>query len=546
MDGPITVGVVVAGRRAPAWVADTIDALRGDGHRVLVCAADPPPRGPGRFGALLLGMYLRVDRRVFGRPDDPGRIVALPADDGAAPGEGAATGVPAIVVRLDGGGGADGLPDAWNATPPTTLVLEHGADLPPRARAAARSWTPALAELILRRTSTISRLVAIPGPEVDDSGTVGTRQAIGQVVSQVDRLSLSRGTRSHLGKLPRLVVRGVEACIAGVPTGDVPAPASASATVASGHASPDRDPLATRTIVTGLTDVVLGYARRAWKRTIAPERWVVAIARGPGPIGVAGRSFRFPAIPDGREWADPFPVRYEGRDLLFIEEYVRAVGRGRLAVVELDDSQRGWRSVETILDLPTHLSYPFVFEWEGAWYLLPEQAAAGRLELYVATHFPTGWTLHSTALAEPAADATIARIGDRWWLFAALSAASGLPADDLHLFHSASPLGPWTPHARNPVVSDVRTARPGGRCFERDGTWYRVAQDGAERYGHSLAIVRIDRLDPDGYAETVVDVIRPDWAPDLIATHTLNQEGDLVAIDATLAERRRWLRWLPG
>ena len=186
----------------------------------------------------------------------------------------------------------------------------------------------------------------------------------------------------------------------------------------------------------------------------------------------------------------------------------------------------------TVLDLPTHLSYPFVFEWSRNWYLLPEQAATGKLELYVAESFPDAWRWHSTALDAPAADATIAEIDGRWWMFAAMSVEGAIATDDLHLFHAQTPLGPWTPHRRNPVVSDVRTARPAGRVHQRDGAWYRVAQDGAVAYGHSIAIIRIDRIDLDGYAETVVDVIRPDWAPGLVATHTINSDAGLTAVDA--------------
>jgi hypothetical protein len=239
-------------------------------------------------------------------------------------------------------------------------------------------------------------------------------------------------------------------------------------------------------------------------------------------------------------------VRTPDADLVFLEEYMPAAHRGRLAVVELDDSRRGWRSVETVLDLPTHLSYPFVFEWSGSWFLLPEQAATNGLQLYVAESFPKTWRWHSTALDRPAVDATIGEIDGRWWMFAAIAATEGSAADELHLFHAETPLGPWTAHARNPVVSDIRTARAAGRIYHRDGAWYRVAQDGAVSYGHSISIVRIDRLDHDGYRETVVDVIQPDWARGLVATHTINTDHGLTAVDAIRREPRIFLRRPPA
>lgn len=45
----------------------------------------------------------------------------------------------------------------------------------------------------------------------------------------------------------------------------------------------------------------------------------------------------------------------------------------------------------------------------------------------------------------------------------------------------------------------MRPARPVGRVYQHDGAWYRIAQDGAVSYGHSIAIVRIDRIGVDGY-----------------------------------------------
>jgi hypothetical protein len=173
---------------------------------------------------------------------------------------------------------------------------------------------------------------------------------------------------------------------------------------------------------------------------------------------------------------------------------------------------------------------------------MPEQGSTGSLELYRATDFPRGWVWHSTLLpGVSAGDATIAEIDGRWWLFAAVKVPGGNAADELHLFHAASPLGPWTSHAMNPVVSDVRTARPAGRLFQRGGRWYRPAQDGAISYGHSIAILEIERLDLDGFRQRLVEVIGPTWRPGLIATHTINAVDGLSAIDGL--ERVSRLRW---
>ena len=44
-----------------------------------------------------------------------------------------------------------------------------------------------------------------------------------------------------------------------------------------------------------------------------------------------------------------------------------------------------------VLDEPFHLSYPQVFQWQGAWYMTVESAGARRVSLYRATDFPLRW-----------------------------------------------------------------------------------------------------------------------------------------------------------
>ena len=503
----LTIGLVVASGSAPAWLADIITAVveAGDAEVVDVMTSGISDTANGNYvGRALLGAYGWVDGLVFGQPDDPTRTVQLgPARAAARSRATSRVEKVDIVLRLDGGDTAA----RWPAPALGVWTLEHGMGLPRSTRQTRLGLAPGGAELLLGRSFTISQLVA----------TVGTdRRVIGQVVSRVDRLSLRRGARGHTVKLPSLVARTISMVRA-----DCALPEAAFESHVD-EADDDRPAsLGVAAISLGLFRVVTSYVRGLIRRKVAPLRWVVAVAPGSRePRAGDGLEFRFLEPPDGSHWADPFPLDTPQGEFMFVEEYVRTSRRGRLAVVELDESDRGWRSVETILSLPSHLSYPFVFPFADQWYLLPEQAGTGKLELYVAEEFPVSWRWHSTALDRPASDATLAEIDGRWWMFTAIRPKGGNAADELHVFHATTPLGPWTAHAHNPVVSDIRYSRAAGRLYREDGAWYRVAQDGAVSYGHSIAIIRIDRIDPDTYRESVVDVIRPDWAPGLMATHT--------------------------
>lgn len=258
-----------------------------------------------------------------------------------------------------------------------------------------------------------------------------------------------------------------------------------------------------------------------------------------------GTFYNFTVVepPLDRFWADPFPIQRAGRYYVFFEEYPYATAKGHISVVSLDSNGK-IGSAQIALELPHHLSYPNVFEWRGELYMLPEAADSERVQLYRCLDFPNGWEPVGVPLEGIAgADPTVARIGDRWWLFLTLRAPGTDSWDDeLHLYSADTPLGPWTPHPRNPVKSDVRSARPAGRVFEHGGDFYRPAQDCSVRYGYGMTIHRIVRVDERNYQEVPVAIIRPDWRPGLLATHTLNAAGDLTVIDGQWRRRRLFVR----
>lgn len=244
--------------------------------------------------------------------------------------------------------------------------------------------------------------------------------------------------------------------------------------------------------------------------------------------------YRFRPIlpPNDRFWADPFPIRSEdGRDYVFFEDYEFGTQKGVISVLELGANGPVGSPVQ-VLEREYHLSYPFVFRWRGAVFLLPETADIGRMEVYRAVKFPFEWTLETAMGPDfPLADCTLAEVGGRWWMFANAAESGDSFWDEMHLFHGASPLGPWEPHRLNPVVSDVRCARPAGRLFQRGGALFRPSQDCSTRYGGALNIRQITRLDARDYEEHTVGRVLPDWRPGLRGVHTVNAWGGLTVID---------------
>ncbi len=288
-----------------------------------------------------------------------------------------------------------------------------------------------------------------------------------------------------------------------------------------------------------LSRLVSRYVASKFQAALYSDQWALAYRFRTGPGDANNTLYRFKRLspPKDRFWADPFAIKVEDRYYVFLEELLYETGKGHISVIEID--RKGVVSGPTkVLERDYHLSYPFVFEWNGTYYMVPESAANRTVELYSSRSFPFKWQLEKVLMTDVSArDATLAEIDGTWWMFVSLSEHS-IP-DELYLFSADSPLGPWTPHPRNPVKSDVRGSRPAGALFEWNGDVYRPAQDSSGRYGYAISINRIMQLDNEQFHEEQVSSILPNWDRDLFATHTISIAGDLTVVDC-LVKRSRW------
>ena len=188
---------------------------------------------------------------------------------------------------------------------------------------------------------------------------------------------------------------------------------------------------------------------------------------------------------------------------------------------------------EPILRAPHHLSYPYVFRDGADTFMIPESGEAGRVELWAATDFPTGWTPVEALLeGVQAVDASVLRHGGLYWMWVSQAVADGRLDDETFLYFSDRLDSGWIAHPRNPVVSDARCARPAGRPFLHDDVVIRPAQDCTGRYGSRVVFNAVEVLTPDEYRETPVGMLEPSWAGGRnLCTHTYTFDGRFEATD---------------
>jgi hypothetical protein len=285
---------------------------------------------------------------------------------------------------------------------------------------------------------------------------------------------------------------------------------------------------------------LLGHLKRMVIRKlmgiIYRQRWILMLrSTGSGP------SYFKMLLPPGKSvWADPHIFVKDGRRHVFIEEVPQGSRRGRIAVFEMNDGNEV-PAPRPVLERPYHLSYPFVFEWQGGIYMIPQSTGQQAIELYRCTAFPHSWEFVKYLVKGiDAVDTTLVMRDGRWWLFTCTRDNSGYsPSEELCIFHADSPVSDrWVAHPLNPVISDVRRARPAGAFIEHNNHLYRPSQDCSVRYGYGTRINQVEVLTESEYAEREVAFLEPVWDRRVKGIHSVAVNRSHTVIDALFRQPR--------
>ena len=297
------------------------------------------------------------------------------------------------------------------------------------------------------------------------------------------------------------------------------------------------------------------------------QEWSIGIYSGAspyhleGPEGVQNPVLTSRSITDipALFVADPFLLRQADTWYMFFEVMHAGTEHGEIGLATSPDG-RQWQYQQIVLRESFHLSYPYVFAWAGAYYLVPESYQAGGVRLYQADHFPYDWRCIATLLEGPYfADASLLYAGDTWWMFVDTSA--DMQHHTLRLYYAHTLTGPWCEHPHSPLIAqNPHIARPGGRVIVADNRLTRFTQDCAPTYGNQVRAFEIVTLTPTYYAERaagqqpVLTASGSGWNADgmhHVDPQQLGSESWLASVDgfrwreaatevrpATVAERR--------
>ncbi len=238
-----------------------------------------------------------------------------------------------------------------------------------------------------------------------------------------------------------------------------------------------------------------------------------------------------PPLGKGKYLADPFGLTLQGQTYIFCEEFDYQSYKGIIVGILL--SEEGFPISRRIaIQSPFHMSYPYILEYGGHIYCVPETHEAREIGLYRPDEFPNRWSKTATLVPNfSGVDPTIFPHDGRWWMLCTDSDTG--PNEALFAFHAPNPLGPWQPHRANPIKRGSSGTRPGGTPFIHKGELYRPAMDCSTLYGKQIVINRVKRLTPNEFEEEPVKVIGP-FARGRYRDgfHTLSSLGDKTLVDA--------------
>ena len=230
--------------------------------------------------------------------------------------------------------------------------------------------------------------------------------------------------------------------------------------------------------------------------------------------------------------ADPFMIKVKDLWYMFFEVRNADSYLTELAYA-ISSNGYNWAYQKVIQPDAFFQSYPYVFEWEGEYYIIPEGSKSKSIRIYRAKNFPEEWVLYNfVAIGKSYVDPSIFRHEGKWWIF-----ASTINNSELYLFYSDDLKGPWNLSFFSKW--DKGSARPGGRIIKYNGSLYRFAQDCKEYYGKKVRAFKILKLTETEYEEEDMGVVLEG------GTLGWNSKG-MHTFDAHEVEPGKWIACVDG
>lgn len=203
--------------------------------------------------------------------------------------------------------------------------------------------------------------------------------------------------------------------------------------------------------------------------------------------------------------ADPF-LFIMGDTLFLFFESERSGDHGEIRMMKTTDLQK-WSSPITVLRESFHLSFPFVFEFRGGIYMIPESQADDSIRLYKGNEDLTSFTLERVLMKKTRTDDVSFNFCDSHLLlkdgvFYLFTSVSYRWTYHLELYYTDDIFNhDFIKHPQSPIYVGNDYGRSGGSVIHLDDNYFRISQNCGESYGGNVSIHRILTLDKNFYRE---------------------------------------------
>lgn len=213
--------------------------------------------------------------------------------------------------------------------------------------------------------------------------------------------------------------------------------------------------------------------------------------------------YRMVDAPKGMCIADPFLYEVDGRHYLFAEMF--DIKKNKAAIGCYTFAEGVPKYLGKVIEESYHMSYPCVFEYKGAHYMIPETSANLSIDLYKAVEFPNKWEkVRSLCTGTRYVDTTVMKQNDTYY-------AVSYRKEKHHWYLDAFILD-MANQRLSPIATKeytTNTGRPAGG-FCTGNCLMRPAQNCAKKYGESIILYQVDRFDCEAYEEHEADRIEPE------------------------------------
>ncbi len=282
-----------------------------------------------------------------------------------------------------------------------------------------------------------------------------------------------------------------------------------------------------------------GLLQRIRNRLLREKEWCIAFVDNTLEDVLAGKPLKtVPLRHDckGRWFADPFILRADDTEIvLLVEDYDLQEKKGRIS--KLTVAREGYRlkQVDILLDLPHHLSFPYIIQREGNVYFMPESLRNKGLTIYRLDEATNTCEEVRTLTQTQLSDAIFAHfIGDDCLI------ATEYPNDGSRLcvFKENTQANFMLHHSFH---FPNGTARNAGDFFRYDTRLFRPAQDCGSYYGKGVVIQEVIWQDNQPCFREVRRLYSSDSRyPSRL--HTFNVLNDIMVVDMADWDYPQWVR----